>query len=89
MKDLSRKVSLLCPVCGNDQFESLDVEHDELMSATDDARVKCSDCETVFTKEEIIRENSEKISIAVDDMKDEIVSDVEKELKKAFKTWKL
>lgn len=24
MKNLDRKVTLLCPLCGNDQFESLD-----------------------------------------------------------------
>ena len=31
MKNLDRKVTLLCPLCGNDQFESLDEEFEESM----------------------------------------------------------
>ena len=39
MKNLDRKVTLLCPLCGNDQFESLDEEFEDLLHATDDVRV--------------------------------------------------
>ena len=29
MKNLDRKVTLLCPLCGNDQFESMDEEFED------------------------------------------------------------
>lgn len=88
MKDLSRKVSLLCPVCGNDQFASLDFEFDDLQEAPDESRIQCSDCKTIFTKEEIIQENAEKIDIAVSEVKTDVAKEMEKELKKALKKWK-
>ena len=34
MKNLDRKVTLLCPLCGNDQFESLDEEFEDLLHAS-------------------------------------------------------
>ena len=43
MKNLDRNVTLLCPLCGNDQFLSLDEEFEDLLHAGDDARVRCSD----------------------------------------------
>ena len=36
MKNLDRKATLLCPLCGNDQFESLDEEFEDLLHASDD-----------------------------------------------------
>ena len=89
MKDLSRKVSLLCPICGNDQFESLDVDHDDLMNAEADVRIKCSDCGNIFTKEELLRENAEIIDVAVEEVKQEAVKEIEKDLKKVLKRLKL
>ena len=44
MKNLDRNVTLLCPLCCNDQFLSLDEEFEDLLHAGDDARVRCSDC---------------------------------------------
>lgn len=35
MKDLSRKVAMLCPLCGNDQFECLDKEHEDGVKTPD------------------------------------------------------
>ena len=32
MKNLDRKVTLLCPLCGNDQFSSLDEEFEDLFT---------------------------------------------------------
>ena len=49
MKNLDRKVTLLCPLCGNDQFSSIDVELEELYDADDDVRVRCSDCGSEYT----------------------------------------
>lgn len=88
MKDIERKVAMRCPVCGNDQFESLDVEHDDLLNAPGTAKLRCSDCSAVYTKDELIAENGEAIDIAVDEIAAEAVKDFEKELKKAMKKWK-
>lgn len=88
MKDLSRIVSLLCPLCGNDQFESLDEEFEDLKDAPDSVRLRCSDCGSTFTKEELIDENAEVLDNAVGEMKAEAIHEIEKELKKAFKKWK-
>lgn len=89
MKDLSREVSMLCPVCGNDQFESLDEQYPDPSEASDSTLLKCSDCGATYTKEELFQENSEKIELAVEEMKEEILQEVEKELKKALKKWKI
>ncbi len=88
-KDYSKNVSMLCPVCGNDQFESLNPEYPDLKEAPDEVQLRCADCCAVYTKEDLIRENSEKIAIAADEMKDEIIKDFEKDFKKAIRKWKL
>lgn len=85
MKDMSRIVSMLCPVCGNDQFESLNEQYPDPNDAPDDVQLKCSDCGATYTKEELFHENSEIIGLAVEELKEEF----EKELKKAIKKWKL
>lgn len=41
MENLDRKVKLLCPICGNDQFASLDEEIEDLLYASDDVPVRC------------------------------------------------
>lgn len=88
MKDIERKVAMRCPVCGNDQFESHDVDHTELLYASGTAKLRCSDCSAVYTKDELLVENCEAIEIAVDDIAAEAMKDFEKELKKAMKKWK-
>jgi len=87
MKNMSRNITLLCPICGNSQFESLDEKNEEFGDASDQARYKCSDCGSIFTKEQLMEENSEKINIAIDEMKDDVLNEFEKELKKALKKW--
>lgn len=88
MKDIERKVAMRCPVCGNDQFESLDVEHVDLLYASGTAKLRCSDCSAVYTKDELLAENGEAIEIAADEIAAEAMKDLEKELKKAIKKWK-
>lgn len=58
MKNLDRNVTLLCPLCGNDQFLSLDEEFEDLLHAGDDARVRCSDCGSEYTKRELLDSNA-------------------------------
>ena len=87
MKDFERNVTMRCPVCGNDQFESLDVQHDDLLNEPGTIRLRCSDCGAVYTKNELISENGEAIEIAVDEMASEAVDEFEKELEKMMKKW--
>lgn len=89
MKDLDRKVKLLCPLCGNDQFQSLDEEFEDLLHASDDVRLRCSDCGSEYTKRELIDSNAAIIDTAVDELKQDAVREIEKELKKAMKKWKI
>lgn len=88
MKDLECKVKLLCPLCGNDQFVSLDEEFEDLQYASDEVRVLCSDCGLEYTKRELIDSNAEFIENALDELKKDAVEEVEKELKKVMKKWK-
>lgn len=88
MKDLSRNVSLLCPVCGNDQFSTVNDDIENLKDAPDEKRIKCSDCGATRTKAELIEENQEIINANIEDIKKEAISKIEKELKKAFKKLK-
>lgn len=82
MKDLDRQVSMICSVCGNDQFAG--DEND----SSDNATYQCSDCGKIYTKAELIAENEEKINAAVEEIADEAVAEIEKQLKKAFKKWR-
>lgn len=85
MKDLSRNVTLFCSVCGNDQFSTLDEGIDDLREAPDDTKIKCSDCGRVFTKAELIEENQDVINANIEDIKNEAMKEIEKELSKALK----
>ncbi len=89
MKDLDRKIKLLCPLCGNDQFASLDEEFEDLLHASDDVRLRCSDCGSEYTKRELIDSNAAIIDTAVDELKQDAVREIEKELKKVMKKWKI
>lgn len=89
MKDLCRRVYMLCRVCGNDQFETIDERVNDLENAPDETAVKCSDCGTIFTKAELIHDNSERIEMAVEEVKTEAIKEIEMELKKGIKKWKL
>lgn len=88
MKNLERNVKLLCPLCGNDQFESLDEKLEDLLHAGDDVRVRCSDCGSEYTKRDLLDHNAAIIDNAVDELKQDVVKEFEKEMKKAMKKWR-
>ena len=69
MKDLSRKVSLRCAVCGNDQFSAVDADIGELSDAPEETKIKCSDCGAIRTKTELIEENQGIINANIEDIK--------------------
>ena len=54
MKDISKKVSLLCSVCGNSQFMALDCEGKEVLEFSEAPIYKCSDCGCEFSREQLI-----------------------------------
>lgn len=80
-----RSFSLYCPICGNDQFSCVDVEHNDLSDAPAEAKVQCADCKYIFTKAELIEENQDVINANIEEVKNDLIKDFEKKLKKMFK----
>lgn len=74
----ARNVSLLCPTCGQSQFE-FDAEN-----LQDDSIVKCTSCQLTFTKAQLVEANSENISGHVTEIGKELTHDLRKEFRKAF-----
>ena len=83
MKDMTKKITLLCPVCGNDQFEFPEGFNEDTVQ--EDAVLKCSYCGREYTKAELIELNGEIIDNGVEEFKNEIGKEVEMELKKIFR----
>lgn len=81
MKDLSKKISLLCSVCGNSQFMALDCNGEEFLEVP---VYKCSDCGREISREQLIEENQEMIDANLNDIKTEAVNELEKELQKSL-----
>lgn len=71
----SRNVALLCPTCGGDQFEHQDGAE----------TLTCAKCERKFTKDELIHENSEKISIQTKEVGNEVAKDIAAEMRNRLK----
>lgn len=88
MKDISRNVTLICNICGNDQFETLDTKYEDMRKAPGNTRFKCSDCGRIITKSELLEENKEIINANIEDVKKETITEIEKELKKALKKFR-
>jgi len=85
LKDMEKQFSLICNLCGNDQFSTVDEQIEDLQSAPDYTEVECSDCGRVVTKDQLIDENSHVINENVEDFKKDIIKQLEKDLKKKFK----
>ena len=77
MKDLSKRVSLHCPVCGNTMFSKVDesVDNTNLSEALGSTLFKCSDCGNVILKDDLIKANEGIINANVEDMRNEVVKD--------------
>ncbi|HBY6745715.1 TPA: hypothetical protein MI512_00005, partial [Klebsiella pneumoniae] len=67
------------PVCGNSEMEH----------AEDSEIVKCIGCGKILTNDELIQENGVSIDAHVNEVKEELTKDIQKQfndiLKKAFK----
>ena len=81
----SRKITLHCPICGNDQFSSIDMKKDDLSDAPDDSRIQCADCKSIYSKAEILERNHDIIDANIEELKQEAIEEIQKELKKIFK----
>ena len=87
MEDIEKSVSLRCAVCGNDQFETLYTADNETENSEDN-RFRCSDCGAIYTKSDLLEINGEALDIAADEIAEEALKKLEKDLKKAMKKWK-
>lgn len=85
MRDMEKSISMKCSVCGNDLFSTVEENIEDMLNAPDETEVKCSDCGRITTKEQLIEENSHIIDANMEDFKDEIVKQLQKDLNKMFK----
>ena len=58
------------------------------MIEQDDSPVRCANCDRVFSRDELTRENGVKIDSAVDDLKKEIMADIARDFHNIFKKFK-
>lgn len=85
MKNYDRRIKLICPLCGNDGFCSVEKEVEDLLDAPGDTIIQCVDCKSTYTKDEIIEANSLIIENAQEEMVEEVIRDLSNEIKKVFK----
>jgi hypothetical protein len=87
MKEMERKITIRCTVCGNDQFSVVgsDIEYDNLSDAPDDIKVRCSDCGNEFTKAELVEGNQETIAANVELLKKDVMMELKKNFPKLLK----
>jgi hypothetical protein len=72
-----RSISMQCPTCGGTEFES---------ESDDDSRpIRCPACGFTTTKDELIQANQENIGAHVDEIKEQVLNDLTKSFKDAFK----
>lgn len=71
----ARSVALMCPTCGHKDFERAD----------DSSSLRCTSCDRIFTREELIRENGEVIEAEVEELKTEVLRDAKRELQETFR----
>lgn len=71
----SRKIALQCPTCGGSSFESETNESPE---------VKCTRCDRVIQRDDLLRENSENIRENLDEIKRDVAKDIAGQMRKAL-----
>lgn len=72
-----RSIGLHCPTCGGTQFQY--DEHDEV------APVVCPSCGLTISRTDLISANGDNIGAHVEQVKEEVVVDIRKQLRDAFK----
>lgn len=88
MDDLSVQVTLSCPTCGGTEFAETSGQD---QGSADERYFICAHCEAAISRDQLIEANSESIDATIQDMGDDIISALSKDLKKALKRkgWKV
>ena len=71
----TRTVQLNCSTCG-----SADFRQGELQNSA-----QCTSCGRIFDRDELVRENGEKIESELEDMKTQVVGEITSEIREMFK----
>ncbi len=66
----SRSVMMICSTCGSGDFEYED----------EAGPIRCSSCDRIFTRDELIRENGHVIDAETEEMGADVFKDAEKDL---------
>lgn len=82
MKDLNRSVSLICSICGNNQFSALGYDGEKFAKFSEAPYYKCYDCGRLISKKQLMGENQEVINANIEEIKNEAVDEMKKELQK-------
>lgn len=77
--DIRQSVQLICPTCGESQFES-----DEPMQSGSDQMLTCNSCSLKITRSALIEENHASINAAKDQIRKQVIDEFRKELRKTF-----
>lgn len=76
--DHSRSVSMQCTTCGGAEFEF----------ESGSSPVRCTGCNRIYMREELIRENGARIESELKNVKADIAADIRKDFSKMFKKFK-
>ena len=79
----NRKIQLICPTCGCENFICLNEDNSENLD--NKTKYRCALCNRLFTKEEILEANQERIYAEVELLGEEYISEFIKDLAKIFK----
>lgn len=75
--NLDRSVEMICQTCAGTQFL-----HDPENFETP---IQCAGCNRVYTREELLAENGERLEIELDEMKKEMADYARKRFREAFR----
>lgn len=71
-----RSIAMRCSTCGGADFE-----YDE----DDEGPIRCTSCDRVFIRDELVAENGEVIEAAVDEIRGEVAADLERHMRDALR----
>lgn len=77
--EYSRSIALTCPTCGNTEFSH------EGTSELPGELLTCSRCSLEISKDDLVRTNSENLAAHVKEIGQELVADVQKELRDSLR----
>lgn len=72
-------INLTCPTCGCSDF-AFDRGVDEKIEV-----MKCASCDREFSKDELLRENSENIDLHLSEIKEQITKDIADDFRKSLR----